>query len=605
MTYGHGMFSRKDLQRCAFVCLAFCLWGRLSAYPQDVGIKSAAVEAQADNPPALEPILGGVAPSLNEINAANVHGLRLAFSFRMENPHGFAGAPQVAGSTLFVLTPFPHVLFALDLSRPNAPVKWRYTPAADGAAEGLACCDTINAGPTIAEGRVYINTLDGHTIALDAADGRVIWDVKTADLQSGETLTSSPLVANGKVFIGNAGDDYGARGWIAAFDANTGREVWRHFSTGPDRDVGIGPDFKPFYADSRGSNRGVVTWSSSGWEHGGGSVSGPFLYDPELNLLIHGTGHPAPWNPDQRLGDNEWTSGLFARDADTGMAEWFDQVDPHDLFALGSTGANLMTDRAWRGTARKLLIHPDANGYVYVMDRTTGEILAAKPFVPVTAIRGIDLKTGAPEGDENRASRFDVMTRDVCPGWPGAVGGASALSPNAKFLYIPVNRLCMDMEARNTSFIAGTPFIGANVRMKAPSDGIRGELVAWDIDAGRPAWRVREKFPVASGVLALASGVVFYGTLDGYFKAVDGHTGRPLWQFHASSGIIGQPITYQGPDDHEYIGILAGLGGAFGMAARDGIDKRDATAAHGMTNALQDLPRPGDPGGTLYVFGSQ
>ena len=540
--------------------------------------------------------------SVRPLDVKNVGQLRLTFTFRTGNPHGHSGAPHVSGDTLFLLTPFPHTLFALDLSRPSAPVKWSYSPKAEGAAEGLACCDTLNAGPVVAERRVYFNTLDGHTIALDAASGTVVWDHASASLAGGETLVSAPLVAEHTVFVGNAGDDYGARGWIMALDAETGRELWRRYSTGPDADVGIGAAFQPPHAADRGLDLGKSTWSSSGWEHGGGSVSGPIVYDPDLRLVLHGTGHPAPWNPDQRLGDNKWTSGIFARDPETGMARWFDQINPHDLFALGSAGINLIVDKPWRGVPRNLLVHPDPNGYVYVIDRRTGEMLAAEPFTTVNATRGVDLATGALHRDDSRASRFATMTRDVCPGWPGAIGGSAALSPGENLLYIPVSRLCMDFEARNTSFIKGTAFVGANVREKSPTDGTRGELLAWAIEAGTPAWRVEEKFPVAGGVLA-TGGLVFYGTLEGVFKALDGATGRELWRFQASSGIISQPIAFQGPDGASYVAVVAGLGGPFGTVARFGIDKRDATATFGMANALQDLPDPADPSGTLYVFG--
>ena len=239
---------------------------------------------------------------------------------------------------------------------------------------------------------------------------------------------------------------------------------------------------------------------------------------------------------------------------------------------------------------------------MYVLDRATGEMLSAEPFTTLNATHGVDVATGALHRDDSHASRFATMTRDVCPGWPGAVGGAPALSPDGGLLYIPVSRLCMDLEARTTSFIQGTAFVGANVREKSPPDGMRGALVGWDIDAGKPAWSVPETFPVAGGVLA-TGGVVFYGTLDGVFKALDGKSGRELWRFKASSGIIGRPISYRGPDGRPYVAVLAGLGGAFGTVARRGIDKRDATAAFGMANALQDLPEPTDPSGTLYVFG--
>jgi glucose dehydrogenase len=202
-----------------------------------------------------------------------------------------------------------------------------------------------------------------------------------------------------------------------------------------------------------------------------------------------------------------------------------------------------------------------------VLDRGTGEMLSAEPFTTVNATTGVDLATGAVRRDDSHASRFATMTRDVCPGWPGAVGGASALAPDGSLLYIPVSRLCMDLEARNTSFIQGTAFVGANVREKSPADGMRGALVGWDLDAGRTAWSVREKFPVAGGVLT-TGGVVFYGTLDGVFKALDGKSGHELWRFQASSGIIGQPISYRGPDGRPYVAVLAGLGGAFGTVGR-------------------------------------
>lgn len=537
-----------------------------------------------------------------EINTDNVSTLTLTFSFRTGSAGGQAGAPAIGGTTLFVLTPFPHTLLALDLSRPDDPVKWRFAPEPNWNAEGLGGPAAVSLGPAIADGHVFINTLDGHTIALDAATGSVIWNAETAHVGSGETLTSSPLIADGKVFVGNSGDDFGVRGWIAALDAGVGRELWRRWSTGPDADVGIGTAFKPFYPDARGTDRGVSTWVGTQWQHGGGSVSGPILFDPQARILFHGTGHPAPWNPDAHRGGNKWTSGLFGRDIATGDARWFIGVNPHDRFAFGSARTGVLADREWRGAPRKLLIHPDPNGFVYVIDRTSGEILAADPYVNSNAMSGVDLASGRPRMLPERASRQNTTTRDVCPGWPGALGGEPAPSPDGRLLFIPASRLCMDFEARNASFIPGTAFVGANVRAKAPPDAAGGALVAWDVDAGKPAWTVAEKFPVASGILALGD-VVFYGTLDGFFKAVDARSGRPLWQFKTRSGMAGQPIAFRGPDGARRVAVMSGIGGAFGAVVANEIDRRDATAANGLANALADLPRPDDPSGTLYVFG--
>jgi glucose dehydrogenase len=262
----------------------------------------------------------------------------------------------------------------------------------------------------------------------------------------------------------------------------------------------------------------------------------------------------------------------------------------------------------WQGQERALAVHPDANGQVYVLDRHSGAILSVAPFVQVNATHGTDVSTGTLRRDVAMAVGPDAVTRDICPGWPGATGadgtslGAAALSPPTGILYIPVSRLCMDMEPRDTSYMAGTPFIGANLRMKAAPGISRGALIAWDVAGGKPAWTVAEDFPVEGGVFETAGGLVFYGTLDGEFKALDARDGHVLWQFHASSGIIGQPITFRLPDGHQYIAVTAGAGGPAGRVAEAGIDPRDATAAFGYANALRDLKQPADPGGTLYVF---
>jgi PQQ-dependent dehydrogenase (methanol/ethanol family) len=550
--------------------------------------------------PLLIPFLTGAALAGSQpISAANVSALQPVFSFRTGSPHGHAGSPLVSGDTLFMLSPFPHTLYAFDVRRSGFPLKWTYQPKPDGRAEGVSCCETLNAGPAISGKDVLITTLDGHTIALDAENGSVHWDVVPADLERGETLTGAPEVVGPYVLVGDSGDDYGARGWIAALDAGTGHEVWRRFSTGPDLDVGIDAGTR---ATGAGPDAGVHSWSNEGWQHGGGEVSGPIVADSDGSTVYHGAGHAAPWNPDQRLGDDRWTSSLFARDVKTGGVRWVDQLAHHDDFALGGTGAVLPVDRDWHGAPRKLLIHPDRNGYVYVVDRTTGAVLSADAFTTVNETSGVDLATGAAIPIDSRKARFGATTRDICPAWPGATIGGASLSGDASLVFIPVSGLCMDFEARNVSYMPGTAFVGANVRAKRPPDGMGGMLVAWDILGKKAAWSVAERFPVASGVLA-TNDLVFYGTLDGAFKAIDARSGRELWRFQASSGIIGQPIAFRGPNDRNYVAVLAGLGGPFGVVARNGVDRRDATAAHGMANALADLPEPADPSGTLYVFG--
>lgn len=250
---------------------------------------------------------------------------------------------------------------------------------------------------------------------------------------------------------------------------------------------------------------------------------------------------------------------------------------------------------------RHLLLHPDGNGYVYVLDRDTGRMLSATPFVPVNAATGVDPDTGAIRRNEAKALHQNRVTRDICPGWPGATGpGRAAYQPETGLLYIPASLLCMDMEARNASYVAGTAFMGANLRLTATGAN-RGALIAWDFAAGKPAWTAPERFPLVGGVVTVGNSVI-YGTLDGWLRALDARTGRVRWQFQAAAGIIGTPSVVTGPDGRQDVAVLAGFGGSLGRVARHAIDVRDATAAHGAANALRDLPEQETPGGTLYVF---
>ncbi|MBX6321203.1 MAG: methanol/ethanol family PQQ-dependent dehydrogenase [Rhodospirillaceae bacterium] len=541
---------------------------------------------------------------LAEITADNVKSLAVAFTFSLGVDRGQESAPLVVGGTMYVVTPYPNILYALDLTRPGAPLKWKYEPRPDAAAQGVACCDTVNRGPTYADGRVFFNTLDDHTVAVDAATGRELWNTVMGSINTGETMTMAPFVARGKVIVGNSGGEYGVRGWIAALDAGTGSLVWKAYSTGPDADVLIGPDFEPFYAQDRGRDLGVSTWPAGAWQQGGGTVWGWISYDPDLGLIYHGTGNPGPWNHEQRPGDNKWTAGIFARDIDTGTARWFYQWSPHDTFDHDGINEQVLLDMDWQGRTRKVLVHPERNGYVYVLDRTTGEVLSAEPFHPITVSRGVDLATGRLIVNDEKTPRVGRVIYDICPASPGAKDWSpSSYSPKTGLLYIPHNNLCMDFDGVEANYIAGTPYVGANVRMKPGPGGHRGALTAWDVRAARPAWVIREPFPVWSGTLVTAGDVVFYGTMEGWFKAVDARTGAPLWQFKTGSGIIGQPTTYRGPDGRQYVAVLSGVGGWAGAIVAGDLDPRDPTAALGFVGAMPDLKQATTRGGTLYVFG--
>ncbi|HKP73011.1 MAG TPA: PQQ-binding-like beta-propeller repeat protein, partial [Pyrinomonadaceae bacterium] len=321
---------------------------------------------------------------LDQINAGNVGSLKVAWTFDTGVNRGQEAAPIIAGDTMYVVTPFPNILYALDLTKPGAPVKWKYEPQPASAAQGVACCDVVNRGCVFSNGKVFFNTLDGQTVAVDAATGKEAWRTKVGDINLGESITMAPLVAKDKVLVGNSGGEFGVRGWLTALDAASGKIAWRAYNTGPDADCLIGANFKPFYPQDRGKDLGVSSWPGDAWKIGGATVWGWPSYDPEQNLVFYGTGNPGPWNPEQRPGDNKWTSGIFARDADTGDARWYYQWSPHDLHDYDGINEQIFLNMPVGGQTRKVLVRAERNGYFYVVDRTTGEVLSAKPFVYIT-----------------------------------------------------------------------------------------------------------------------------------------------------------------------------------------------------------------------------
>jgi len=540
---------------------------------------------------------------LDEINSGNAGGLKVAWTFSTGMVSGHEAAPLVVGGTMYLVTPFPNLLYALDLTKPGAPVKWMFDPEPAGASRGVACCDTVNRGAVYWNRSVIFNTLDGRTISVDADTGEQKWSTQLGDINRGETITMAPIVAHDKVIVGNSGGEFGVRGWLVGLNAADGKLAWRAYATGPDTDVLIGSTFKPFYSQDQGKDLGVTSWPSEAWKTGGGTAWGWISYDPETNVLYAGTANPGPWNPDQRPGDNKWTSGVFARNADTGEALWYYQWSPHDLFDHDGVNENVLVDLKMNGSTRKVLLRPERNGYFYVLDRTSGEVLSATPFVHITSSSGVDLKSGRLIPVKDKEPRQGAVVRDICPAAPGAKDWSpSSFSPKTGLIYLPHNNLCMDFEAVETGYIAGTPYVGANVVYHAGPGGNQGLFTAWDPVAAKPAWQIKEKYPVWSGALATAGDVVFYGTMEGWFKAFNARTGQQLWQFKTGSGIIGQPIAYRGPDGHQYIAVFSGIGGWPGAIVVNDLDTRDKTAALGWGEAMKDLKKDTSRGGTLYVF---
>lgn len=540
--------------------------------------------------------------SLDEINTTNASKLKVAWTFSTGVDRGQEAAPIVASNLMFVVTPYPNIVYALDLTKPGS-VKWKYEPKPSEAAQGVACCDVVNRGACYADGKIFFNTLDCYSVCLEAQSGKELWKTQLGDINKGETITMAPLVAKGKVFVGNSGGEFGVRGWVTALDENSGKIAWRAYSTGPDADCLISTNFHPFYPQNRGKDLGVSSWPPNFWQIGGGTVWGWVSYDPKSNLIFYGTANPGSWNPSVRPGDNLWTCGIFARDADTGDAKWFYQLNAHDLFDHDEINENILLDMPISGTNRPVLIHPGRNGYMYVMDRNTGEVLSATPYGRITAAKGVDLKSGRLIMNEEKKPQTGKVIRDIQPASPGAKDWQPcAYSPRTKLLYVPHQNLSMDYEGTEANYIEGTPYLGVNVKMYAGPGGYRGEFLAWNILEKKPAWSIKENFPVWSGTLVTGGDVTFYGTLDGWFKAINARTGEELWKFKTGSGIIGQPVTYRGPDGKQYVAILSGIGGWVGAVVSGSLDVRDPTAALGFVNAVSDLPNATTKGGTLYVF---
>ena len=540
---------------------------------------------------------------LAQITPANAKGLRPVWTFSTGVLAGHEGQPLVVNNTMYVVTPYPNVLYAFDLTKEGYPLKWKYRPAVSPNAIGISCCDVINRGAFFADGKIIYNLLDGHTVAVDASTGQEVWNVTIGDIASGETTPMAPLVVNDRVIVGAAGGEFGIFGWLKGLDLKTGKIRWTARNLGPDAEMLVDTrTFKPFY--DRGSELGKSSWPLEAWKVGGAPVWGWLSYDPELNLIYYGTGNPAPYNPEQRRGDNKWTSSVLARRPSDGALVWAYQFTPHDNWDYDATSTMILADLNIGGRPRKTLVSFNKNGFQYTLDRATGEVLSAVPYVTVTWAKSIDLKTGRPVLDPSKqtgASKGNV--KDICPSLEGGVSPASpgAYSPHTGLFYTSTNNFCMDFAATRATYIRGVPFVGAGSPYHAGSGGYLGAFIAWDATTGKKVWEVKEPYPSWSGALVTAGDVVFYGTLDGWFKAVDAKTGESLSKFKVGSGVVGNPITYTGPDGKQYVAIYAGFGGDWFLVSGD-VRSDDPTDVRPPADFMKDIGRHTSQGGIVWIF---
>ena len=554
--------------------------------------------------------------TLDQITTENVGQLKVAWTFSTGVLRGHEGGPLVVGDTMWLHSAFPNIVFALNLAD-EQKIIWKYEPKQDPSVIPVMCCDTVNRGLAYADGKIFLHQADTSLVALDAKTGKELWKVVDGDPKKGETGTQAPMVVKDKVVIGISGAEFGVRCHMTAYDINSGKKVWRAYSMGPDSDILVDPEKTTMLGKPVGKDSSLKTWNGDQWKIGGGSTWGYMAYDPDLNLMYYGTGNPSTWNPAQRAGpdgkpiDQLYSMTMFARDVDTGVAKWAYQMTPFDEWDYDGINEPILAELDFNGTKRAIATHFDRNGFGYTWDRATGELLVAEKYDPKVnwathvVMDPKDPQYGRPQV-VSKYSTFqngpDVNTKGICPAALGSKDQQpAAFSPVTNLFYVPTNHVCMDYEPFKVSYTAGQPYVGATLSMfPAPdSHGGMGNFIAWDGATGKIVWSKPEQFSVWSGALTTAGGVAFYGTLEGYLKAVDQKDGKELFKFKTPSGIIGNVFTYE-HKGKQHVGVFSGVGGWAGIGLAAGLtNPTDGLGAVGGYAGLSNYTRLG---GSLTVF---
>jgi PQQ-dependent dehydrogenase (methanol/ethanol family) len=507
---------------------------------------------------------------LDQINAGNVKDLGLAWSYNLESTRGVEATPLVVDGIMYVTASWS-VVHAIDV-RTGRKI-WSYDPKVDRSKGFRGCCDVGNRGVALYQGKVFVGAYDGRLIALDAASGQPVWEKDTiADPSKSYTITGAPRVFKGKVIIGNGGAEYGVRGYVTAYDANTGEQKWRWYTV-------PGDPSKPF--EDASMAKAAKTWDPSAkyWEAGGGGTAWDTMtFDPELNLMYIGTGNGSPWAHSKRSpkgGDNLYLSSIVALDPDTGKYVWHYQETPGDNWDYTATQPMILADLEIGGKPRKVILHAPKNGFFFVIDRTNGEFLSAKNFVEVNWATGYD-KNGRPI--EVPAARQNEKPGDSVPGPFGAHNWHSmSFNPQTGLAYLPAQNIPLSlMDDKAWKFNENVPArphaaLGWNTAMfinaEPPKSKPFGRLVAWDPVAQKQAWAVEHVSPWNGGTLTTAGNLVFQGTADGRLVAYNARNGDKLWESATGTGVVAAPATYM-VDGKQYVSIAVGWGGVYGLAAR-------------------------------------
>jgi PQQ-dependent dehydrogenase (methanol/ethanol family) len=600
-------------RNCQVMALALLGAMSLPAFANDDVIKKSADPKQWVT--QLGDYSGHRYSKLDQINTSNVKDLRVAWSFSTGVLRGHEGSPLVVGDTLFLHTPFPNNVIALNLADENK-ILWKYAPKQDPSVIAIMCCDTVNRGLAYAEDKLFLQQADTALVAIDAKTGKEIWKAVSGDPKTGESATGAPLVVKDKVIVGNAGAEFGVRGHVTAYDIATGKRVWRAYNIGPDNEILFDPAKTLSLGKPVGKDSSIKTWTGDQWKIGGGTVWGWFSYDPDLNLIYYGSANPSTWNPAQRAGpdgkqiDQKWSMSIIARNPDTGVAAWAYQMTPFDEWDYDGVNEMILGEHKIAGKAHKTLVHFDRNGFGYTLDRTTGEPLVAKPYDPdLNWSTGVELDKSKPNyGRPTVAAEkstflngADYNTKNVCPAALGFKDQQPAsYSPLTNLYYVPVNNVCMDYEPFKVSYTPGQPYVGATLSMFPPEGKTNtGHVIAWNAEKGEIVFSHDERFSVWSGVLTTAGGIFCHGTLEGYFKCRDQKDGKELFSHRTPSGIIGNVFTYEHAGK-QYIGVYSGIGGWAGIGLAAGLDKpTDGLGAVGNYAGLAEFT---SLGGTLNVY---
>lgn len=504
--------------------------------------------------------------TLTQINKDTVKRLVPAWSYSMADNRGMEAQPLVKDGVVYITDHEKTVAIDAMTGRQI----WKNTIEYAPETTKIVCCGIVNRGAALFEGKLYRTTLDANVIALDIKDGKEVWRTKSGDPKDGYSMTVAPLVANGVVIAGVSGAEFGIRGYIEGYDVVTGKQLWRT------------------YTIPAAGEKGSETWPAGTEKTGGGSTWVTGSYDPELDLVFWGTGNPAPWNPLNRKGDNLYTNSVLAIEPKSGKVVWSYQMSPNDPFDYDGVNEWIQADLTVDGTPRKVIMQANRNGFLYVVERSTGKLLAANPFVKVNWAERVDLKTGRPVWSD--LTKQIVETGGKARIYPSVSGGKNwhpmAFNPNTKLLYANTYDWGMDYETlpaeQAANQKAGAPAFG--VKFPAAYDpDYRGVLRAIDPLTGKAKWETKFKSPNIAGTLVTAGGLVFTGMLTGEFIAVDAETGKIVWQFQTPSGIVSQPVTWE-KDGKQYITVGSGSGGVYVARAGD--------------PNLANTP----PGGTVWTF---